>query len=157
MVLFKLMDIEKLEKCLENEPKYRLKQARQAVYVNLIEGWDDATFFPLELRKKLEKECPLRIKAETLVSKTKDNLKTRIALKDGLKIESVLMRHNDGRNTVCVSSQAGCPLGCKFCATGKMGFQRNLTAGEIVQQVIFFGRILKKENARVSNVVFMGM
>lgn len=67
------------------------------------------------------------------------------------------MHHGDGRNTVCVSSQVGCPLACKFCATGKMGFKRGLTAMEIIQQVIFFARLLKKEKKKITNVVFMGM
>jgi 23S rRNA (adenine2503-C2)-methyltransferase len=151
------MKIEKLEEMLKDEPKYRVKQANEAVFVNLIEDWNEATVFSLSLRERLNKECPLNIQAENLVSKTGDNVKARINLADGVKIETVLMRHNDGRNTVCVSSQAGCSLGCKFCATGKMGFVRNLIALEIVEQVIFFSRLLKKENARVSNIVFMGM
>lgn len=151
------MNIEKLEEVLKDEPKYRIKQAEEAIFKNLIEDWNEATAFSLELREKLNKECPLNIVAETLVSKTRDNLKARISLKNGVKIESVLMRHNDGRNTVCVSSQAGCSLRCKFCATGKMGFKRNLTAFEIVEQAVYFARFLKKENARLSNIVFMGM
>jgi 23S rRNA (adenine2503-C2)-methyltransferase len=151
------MNLNNLEKALEEEPKYRIKQAREAVFVNLIEDWNEATTFSLQLREKLNKECSLSIQAENLVSKTRDNTKARITLEAGVKIETVLMRHNDGRNTVCVSSQAGCPLGCKFCATGKMGFVRNLTSFEIVEQVIYFARLLKKEKERVSNVVFMGM
>jgi len=75
------------------------------------------------------------------------------------------MRHDDGRNTVCVSCQVGCPLGCLFCATGKMGFTRNLSAEEIVEQVVFFSRYLKKTTLsevegsamHVTNVTFMGM
>ncbi|MDD5555189.1 MAG: 23S rRNA (adenine(2503)-C(2))-methyltransferase RlmN, partial [Candidatus Pacebacteria bacterium] len=73
----------------------------------------------------------------------------------GLKIETVLMLRNDKRSTVCVSSQVGCPLDCLFCATGKMGFQRNLTHWEILEQVLLFARYLKKQ--RISNIVFMGM
>ena len=92
-----------------------------------------------------------------MVSKKEDSVKAKITLKDGLEIETVLMRHRDGRNTVCVSSQVGCPLGCLFCATGKMGFKRNLTAEEILEQVIFFARFLKLEDGRVTNVTFMGM
>jgi len=116
------------------------------------------------LRQKLNKECPLLIKSETLISKDGDSVKARISLKDGFKIESVLMRHKDGRNTVCVSSQVGCPLGCLFCATGKMGFKRNLDYSEIIEQVIFFNRYLKNEVSggrtpaeRVTNIAFMGM
>ena len=151
------MNLNNLEKVLEKEPKYRQKQANLAVFVNLIEDWQEASFFGLQLRQELNKECPLSIKAETLVSKTKDSIKIRILLKDGLKIESVLMRHQDGRNTVCVSCQVGCALGCQFCATGKMGFKRNLDCFEIIEQVLFFVRYLKKENSKVANIVFMGM
>src|SRR3989339_960129 len=67
------------------------------------------------------------------------------------------MRHEDGRNTVCVSSQVGCPLGCLFCATGKMGFARNLNPFEIVEQVLFFARYLKNKGQKITNIVFMGM
>lgn len=146
-----------MEKILKQEPKYRLKQAKEAVFKSFIDNWNKATFLPLPLRQKLNEECPLEIKAETLVSKSKDSVKARIILKDGLLIESVLMRHKDGRNTVCVSSQVGCPLACQFCATGKMGFKRNLETMEIVEQVIFFNRYLKKGGKRVTNVTFMGM
>ncbi len=151
------MDLNNLEKIIGAEPKYRLKQAKSAVFQELIDDWTETSSLPLELRKKLNEVCPLSIEAETLTSKNKDAVKTRIALKDGLKIESVLMRHNDGRNTVCVSSQVGCPLACEFCATGKMGFKRNLESLEIVEQVLFFARYLKKENKRITNIVFMGM
>ena len=159
------MDLSNLEKVLENEPKYRLKQANEAVFKNFISDWSEATFFSKDLRDKLNKECPLKIEADVLVSKKEDSVKARITLKDGQKIETVLMRHKDGRNTVCVSSQVGCPLGCLFCATGKMGFKRNLTSDEIVEQVIFFNRYLIKSVGRptshrlerVTNVTYMGM
>lgn len=151
------MNLNNLEKVLEKEPQYRQKQANLAVFVNLIEDWQSATFFSQQLRQELNKQCPLSIQAETLVSKTKDSIKTRISLKDGLKVESVLMRHQDGRNTVCVSCQVGCALGCQFCATGKMGFKRNLDYFEIIEQVLFFARYLKRENKKISNIVFMGM
>lgn len=169
------MDLSNLEKILELEPKYRVKQAKEAVFKNFISDWSEATFFSKELRDKLTKECPLEIKADVLVSKKpasaegsgeakEDAVKARIILKDGLMIESVLMRHRDGRNTVCVSSQVGCPLGCLFCATGKMGFKRNLTVYEIIEQVIFFSRYLKSRGhpmstdlERVTNVTYMGM
>ncbi|MCX6723281.1 MAG: 23S rRNA (adenine(2503)-C(2))-methyltransferase RlmN, partial [Candidatus Staskawiczbacteria bacterium] len=104
------MDLINLEKVLEGEPKYRLKQANEAVFKNLISDWSEATFFTKELRDKLNKECPLKITADVLVSKKEDSVKAKITLKDGLQIETVLMRHSDGRNTVCVSCQVGCPL-----------------------------------------------
>jgi len=151
------MKLENFEEILKDEPRYRLKQGKEAVFKSLISDWSEATFFSLELRKKLNQFCPLFISAETIVSKKKDNIKAKISLDDGVQIESALIRHGDGRNTVCVSSQAGCSLACKFCATGKMGFKRNLTEMEIVQQVIFFDRLLKKEKQKTTNIVFMGM
>ena len=151
------MDLTNLEEILKTEPKYRLKQAKEAVFKNFIDDWNKAASLPLPLRQKLNQECQLSIKAETLVSKNKDSIKARITFKDKLLIESVLMRHIDGRNTVCVSSQAGCPLGCQFCATGKMGFKRNLEPIEILEQVVFFNRYLKKGGKKVTNITFMGM
>ena len=71
-------------------------------------------------------------------------------------IESVLMRYRE-RNTICISSQVGCPMNCAFCATGQMGFIRNLSAGEIVAQILFFARLLKSEDLKLTNIVVMGM
>jgi 23S rRNA (adenine2503-C2)-methyltransferase len=130
-----------------------------------VENWSEVSGFPPKLREKLNEECPLEIKGTILQSDYGgETLKAVITLNDdGLKIESVLMCHEGdsdgkaGRNTVCVSCQIGCPMGCKFCATGAMGFRRNLTVMEIVEQVLFFDRILRKKKERVSNVVFMGM
>ena len=76
--------------------------------------------------------------------------------RDGYPVETVAMRHRD-RTTVCVSSQSGCPLKCTFCATGSMGLGRNLTQGEIVEQVLVLARILRDQGRRVTNVVMMGM
>lgn len=160
------MNLDKLEEVLKDQPKYRLKEARDFVFVRLIDNWNQATSFSKDLRDKLNKECSLEIEAEKLVAKSKDSVKAKIILKDGVEIETVLMRHKDGRNTVCVSCQVGCPMGCLFCATGTMGFIRNLTVEEILEQVIFFSRYLKKitlsersesKGNRVTNVTFMGM
>jgi len=151
------MNLEKLENVLRSEPKFRLKQTRRAVYVDLIDDWSKATNFSLALREKLNQECALGIKAEIYRSRDRNSLKASITLSDGLKIETVLLRHDDGRNTVCVSSQVGCALGCLFCATGKMGFKRNLTSDEIVEQVLFWSRLLKPRGEKVTNLVFMGM
>lgn len=150
------MDLTQIKKVLEKEPAYRLKQVKKAVFQDLIDDWDKATTLSLNLRNVLKKACPLSISGELFVSKDQRTIKTLITLDDDLKIESVLMRHKD-RNTVCVSSQVGCPLGCLFCATGKMGFKRNIEDFEIVEQVLFFARYLKKLKGRVTNVVFMGM
>lgn len=151
------MDLTDLDKVLAKETRYRIRQAREAVFQGLIENWMEATSLPVELRKKLNKQCSLSIKAQTFTTKRKDVVKARVTLKDGCSIESVLLRHSDDRNTVCVSSQAGCSLACKFCATGQMKFERNLHSLEIAEQVLFFARYLAREKKRVSNVVFMGM
>jgi len=153
------MNLSKLTQILEKEPAYRLKQVKETVFVNLIEDWEQAKFLPKELRQKLVIECPLEIKGEIFSSKSRASLKSLITLEDGLKVEAVLMKPPE-RNTICVSSQVGCPLGCAFCATGKMGFKRNLTADEIVEQVVFFLRFLSLNSPtspKYLRIVFMGM
>lgn len=159
------MNLTNLNAVLKNEPAFRQKQTRQLVFKTLISDWREATNLSLKLREELNKECPLEIKADFSIGKDKKTVKALITLADGLKIESVLLRHGDRRNTVCVSSQVGCPLACAFCATGQLGFKRDLEPMEIVQQVILFARYLKKEGAPpeakrekfINNVVFMGM
>lgn len=150
------MNLDNLEKTLKNQPSFRIKQAKEAVFKDLAEKWKDVKTLPLDLREKLDKECPLGINAQATVSEDERSIKALIILKDGLKIETVLMRKED-RNTICVSSQVGCPLACSFCATGKLGFKRSLESMEIVEQVLFFARYLKTKGAKVTNIVFMGM
>ena len=159
------MDLGKLKEILKNEKPYRLKQAEKAVYKDLAGDWSTVSSLPALLRDKLNKSCPISIDYKSIVSQSKDTLKALIKLNDGLAVETVLLQHAQGRNTVCVSSQVGCPLNCLFCKTGKIGYKRNLTAYEIAEQVLFFSYYLKKKNAhknaykgtRVTNVVFMGM
>ncbi len=150
------MDLSKLEKILENEPGFRYKQVKNILFKNLISSWQEATNLPKKLREKLSQEVSLDIKADLLESSDDHTGKALIYLKDGNNIETVLMRHKD-RNTVCVSSQIGCNMGCDFCLTGQMGLKRNLNAEEIVEQVLFWSRYLKEKKAQVTNVVFMGM
>ncbi|MDR1684433.1 MAG: 23S rRNA (adenine(2503)-C(2))-methyltransferase RlmN [Elusimicrobiota bacterium] len=156
------MDFEKVKNLIKTAglPVYRMAQARQAVFEKGITDWQQAAGLPADLRARLEKQVkilsfkPLQIQA----SKKDLTFKALLKLEDGKKIESVLMK--PGKTwSVCVSSQAGCPLGCAFCATGKMGFKRNLTGEEISDQALFWYQYLKQENLgeRVSNVVFMGM
>ncbi len=145
-----------LNNILTEEPTFRIKQVEKVIFQDLITDWEKATNLPKALKEKLNKELPLEIKADVLVSVKSNSIKIALLLKDGLLAEAVLMRHKS-RNTVCVSSQVGCSMGCIFCLTGKGGLKRSLTAWEIVQQVLFFERILKKENERVTNIVFMGM
>ncbi|MFA4830639.1 MAG: 23S rRNA (adenine(2503)-C(2))-methyltransferase RlmN [Patescibacteria group bacterium] len=153
------MDLEKLKLILAEEPAYRLKQAWQAIFKDLISDWNENTTLSLALREKLDIECPLKINAKVFDSGNTSSAKALITLADNVKIETVMLHHANGRNTVCVSSQAGCQMGCQFCATGQMGYVRNLTASEIIEQVLFWERYLKgKQGGRgVNNVVFMGM
>jgi len=153
------MNLTLLNKILSGQPKYRQTQARRAVFVDLIDNWDLATVLPKDLRARLNDSCPLAINGQSQASKEKNTDKVLITLEDGLKIETVLMKHTADRRTVCVSSQVGCPMNCAFCATGRMGFQRNLTAEEIIEQVLFFARNLKNQPQpeKITNIVFMGM
>lgn len=151
------MNLDKLFQSVKNEPKYRASQVCQIVFRDFAESWHQATNLPKDLRSRLEKEVPLVIAGQIFGLENADSLKALITFSDGLKVECVLLKHKDERNTVCVSSQVGCSLNCAFCATGKMGFKRNLTKWEMVEQVLFFARFLKKQHQRVSNVVFMGM
>ena len=154
------MNIVKLGKFLMDmgESNYRLKQIKKAVFVDLINNWDEATALSKGLREALSKKFPISILKLTnlLESKNKDSMKAVFELGDKNIIETVLMKHL-GRNTVCVSSQAGCAMNCGFCATGKMGLKRNLTSEEIIDQVLFFARYLRLSTSNVDNVVFMGM
>lgn len=149
------MNLEELEKYFNKYPEYRLKQARKCLFSGLIESWEEATSLPKKIRSELANRFPIGLKGNSL--KAKDGTqKASILLEDKKAIEAVLMKHND-RNTVCVSTQVGCKLGCKFCMTGKMGFVRDLKWWEIIDQVLYFARKLKKSEESISNVVFMGM
>jgi len=152
-----MIDFSCVKKILKAQPDYRLRQAKRLVFLDLIDDWRKATTMSLALRDELSKKCDLGIKAKVFISKDKKTVKALIDLSDGFKIESVLMKHKDKRNTVCVSSQVGCALGCVFCATGNMGFKRNLKVHEITNQVLFFARRLKKKKEKITNIVFMGM
>ncbi len=150
------MNIKKIKEVLKDQQKFRWQQCYRAMFSDFVENWDKVSVLPLSLRKELDRKCSLEIRANVLESKNKKTFKALITLADESKIETVLMKHGN-RNTVCVSSQLGCPLACKFCATGQMGFTRNLEAMEIIEQVLYWARYLKKVGERVTNVVFMGM
>ncbi|MFH0804599.1 MAG: 23S rRNA (adenine(2503)-C(2))-methyltransferase RlmN [Patescibacteria group bacterium] len=151
------MNLYKISQELKDEPAYRTRQAYAAVFQQLVGSWAEVTGFPIALRERLEQNCPLAIPAAVSPSNGGRVQKAVVTLGDGNVVEAVLMRHPGDRNTVCVSSQVGCPLGCTFCATGRRGFTRNLKSDEIVMQVVLFGRYLKRLQQRVTNVVFMGM
>lgn len=154
------MNLSKLSSILQTEPKYRFAQVNQALFKDYISSWEEVNNLPKVLREKLMTECPLEIKAEVFkVAEGLRSEKVLITLDDGEAVESVLIRQKDGRNTICVSSQVGCPLNCAFCATGRYGFKRNLKSEEIIEQVVFWARYLKGEakDNKIDNIVFMGM
>lgn len=151
------MNLEKLYKVLADQPKYRAKQCQEAIFNNFLSDWSQASNLPKDLVARLNTECPLHIEAQIFYSKDQKTTKALLTLEDGAQIETVLLKHRDGRHTVCVSTEVGCPMACTFCATGKMGLKRNLTYSEIIDQVLLFARILHQTGERVSNVVFMGM
>lgn len=154
------LDLEQLATLFNSwgQPSYRAKQLWQGIYQQFWYRPEDFSTFPNKLRQKLAAEFDFSHlqEAERLFSKDGQTTKVLFMLPDGQPIETVLMRYEE-RNTLCISTQAGCAMGCVFCATGQMGFRRNLTSGEIVEQVLFFARQLKDEGERVTNVVLMGM
>lgn len=151
------MNWQVIEKYFYDKPKFRLAQAREFVFKNLITDWSDATSLPKDWQEELNETCPLQIDAQILTSTDDATSKAVITFDDKQKVETVLMRYEKGRNTICVSSQIGCAIKCAFCATGQMGLKRNLTEWEILMQILLFVRILKKENRLLTNIVFMGM
>jgi 23S rRNA (adenine2503-C2)-methyltransferase len=140
------------------EPRYRTNQVFSWVYRSLVDDYDSMTNVPSTLRKALGEQLSLQSPVALATVSSADGLTTKILLRlsDGHTIESVWMQY-EGRQTICVSSQVGCAVGCPFCATGRGGFQRDLTSGEIVDQVLFFARRMHKQGESVTNVVFMGM
>jgi 23S rRNA (adenine2503-C2)-methyltransferase len=141
------------------QPAYRARQVAEWLYKHKVSSIEQMTNLPRALRDRLAAET--RIGAMELVgeqlSTDGQTVKRLFRLPDGQLIESVLMEYDDGRRTACISTQAGCAMGCVFCATGQMGFSRHLTDGEIVEQVVVFARQLEQEGDRLSNVVLMGM
>jgi 23S rRNA (adenine2503-C2)-methyltransferase len=140
------------------EPAFRAQQVWQGLYHQFWSTADEFTSFPAMLRQKLANAVNFSNLTAGLVqsSKDADTVKTLFTLPDSRAIETVLMRY-DERRTLCISSQAGCAMGCVFCATGQMGFKRHLTSGEIVEQVLYYARQLKKDGEKVTNIVIMGM
>ena len=160
------LDIEDLEAVLSEwgEPSYRARQIWHGLYQQLWDGPYDFSTLPLPLREKLAGYFSFRHLTPERAIESSDGLtrKTLFRLPDGQAIEAVLMRYDSTsgareRRTLCISSQAGCAMGCVFCATGQMGFRRHLTSGEIVEQVIYYARRLQDRDKRVTNVVLMGI
>lgn len=151
------------------EPPFRAGQVWDGLYRQLWSSAPEFTNLPKALRQKLEAEYAKESNGtddlptfsnlqpvKNLVSADRQTIKTLFSLNDGRTIEAVLMRYSK-RRTLCISTQAGCAMGCVFCATGQMGFHRQLSSGEIIEQVLHYARQLALESDRISNIVIMGM
>ncbi len=140
------------------EPSYRVGQVETWLYQQYALEAEAMTSLPKRLRQRLAEDVQINPLSLTIEMDSTDGhtRKSLFALPDGRQIEAVLMRY-DKRQTLCISTQAGCAMECPFCATGQMGFMRNLTSGEIVAQVLYFARMLAAEEKQVTNIVFMGM
>jgi 23S rRNA (adenine2503-C2)-methyltransferase len=148
------MDRELLESTLAEggEPSYRAAQVWEWA-TRGARSYAEMTNLPAPLRERLEAAVPLSTLSVEAEAKSDDGtVKTLFHTADGRPLEAVLMRYRDGRRSVCVSSQSGCPLTCTFCATGRMAFGRNLSADEILDQALHFRRV-----EEIDHVVFMGM
>lgn len=156
-----------LSTILEGQPSYRVNQIEKAWFDVKIDSYQQITTLPIDIREKLKDEPWLSLESSVVEPSKIDNTrKILFKLRDGKFIETVIMGRKNlkqsaaedapDRYTLCISSQSGCPMRCAFCATGRAGFKRQLSAEEIVDQVRYCQRILAKENARISNIVMMG-
>nr|WP_307393283.1 23S rRNA (adenine(2503)-C(2))-methyltransferase RlmN [Bacillus horti] len=139
------------------EPKFRASQIFDWLYVKRVKGFEEMTNLSKELRAKLDESFSLHALTQAMSQRSTDGtIKFLFELRDGYSIETVIMRHNYG-NSVCVTTQVGCQIGCTFCASTLGGLKRNLTAGEIVAQVLEAQRTLDEKEERASHVVIMGI
>jgi len=137
-----------------NEPPYRLRQVREWLYRRYAVSFDEMSNVPKALHGELSESWrAFSLTPEEEVRAPDGTRKILFHLADGPSIESVLIQSGT-RTTACISTQAGCPVGCTFCATGRAGFVRDLDTAEIVDQALFLCRLLED---RVRNVVVMGM
>ncbi|MDE1816928.1 MAG: radical SAM protein, partial [Thaumarchaeota archaeon] len=156
-------EVDKLVTSME-QPRYRADQLLHMLYNEFPKDISSMRQLPAEMRNALSTAGYTIGSADEVhrvVSEDGQTTKLLLKLGDGTLIETVLMqyRKNKGRprSTVCVSTQVGCQMGCTFCATGQMGFERNLKAEEIVAQVLHFASVLRERGEHVTNLVFMGM
>ncbi len=142
----------------QGQPRFRAEQIWAWLYDKPVAHFSAMTNLPVALRERLQAEARLGVLEIVTEQRAQDGtIKRLYQLEDGQWIESVLMPYDDDRRTACISTQAGCAMGCVFCATGQMGFVRHLSADEIFEQAVLFARDLAAEGERLSNVVLMGM
>ena len=152
---------EKVKELLENnwEKTFRYSQIENAIYKNFITDFDEMTTLSKNVRELLKENCffdSLTLDQE-ISSDNEQTTKMLWKTSTWEFIESVIMRHLRWRVTLCVSCQAGCPMACSFCATWKLGLQKNLTAYEIIEQIFYAAKMINSEWARLRNIVFMWM
>lgn len=156
MIDIKSLNLQELQELLKamGEPAFRAKQIYQWLHVKGVTSYAEMTNVSKALREKLEAECTLTVlrKVDVRISQIDGTRKYLFALEDGNVIESVWMKYQHG-NSVCISSQVGCRMGCRFCASTLDGLARNLTASEMLEQIY---RIQADTGERVSNIVIMG-
>ncbi|MBI5742649.1 MAG: 23S rRNA (adenine(2503)-C(2))-methyltransferase RlmN [Candidatus Niyogibacteria bacterium] len=157
------MDFEKLEKFLGERgvPAFRMKQIKTAIFKKAALTFDEVSVLPKNLRDELDanfKILPFEV-VKVFVSTEGNSCKALIKLSEGAFIETVIMSLKQGVWSACVSCQLGCAMKCAFCATGALGFKRNLSAHEIWGQVLFWNNYLRRNKIaeRVADVVYMGM
>jgi len=140
---------------------YRFQQIEEALFSSNAASWENITTLTKEMRKTLAQNVPfLSCKEDTIISnREKDTFKAALKLLDNCSIETVLMKNARSNWTVCLSTQAGCNVGCVFCATGDMGLVRSLNTDEIIDQYRFWVKFMKQKNiaGKITNLVFMGM
>lgn len=136
-------------------PAFRAKQLMEWIYSKHITAWDEAKNLPQDIRAKLAESAPLTALQVDEIHRSSDGESTKFLFRthDNHLLETVLISQRE-RETVCVSSQLGCKIGCIFCASGKGAFLRNLSAGEVVEQV---ARVSRETGRKITNIVFMGM
>ena len=161
-VMIPLARKERFRALYPETPAFRLRQFEAAVFDTSKKNFSAVSNLPAPMRESLDAHIPWLslVSAHLLASVKKDTYKAIVELCDGKRVETVLMQNARGQWTVCVSSQVGCAMACTFCATGTMGFTRNLIADEIIDQIRFWRIFLAERphlSARISNIVFMGM
>jgi 23S rRNA (adenine2503-C2)-methyltransferase len=153
------MTLPELEEVLSGwgKERYRARQLFRWIYRKHVDDFSAMTDLSKDLREILQASCRVSgFPAERVEISADGTEKYLFRLEDGEAVESVLIP-DEGRRTLCISSQVGCPLQCRFCATGEAGFRRNMTSAEIVQQACFAAKRVAARGETVSNVVFMGM
>ena len=154
------LDKEELQAYFQSikQPKFRCSQVWQGLYISHYHDWDQFTALPKDIRLKLQDEFVIDPFQEVdhLLSSDESTKKVLLQLPSGNPVETVLMKYKD-RISICISSQSGCPIGCTFCATGRLGLRQDLTSGEITAQILYFLRELDEEQQRLTNIVVMGM